>query len=404
MNIPSKNKKLKPAAVFLLFIAAVVVLVIVVAIFFGVWANSNPMKMLRIAFTPDHAFETVAVKPLDYSSADNWAALPSKMGNAGAKPTGVFDIAMVPQADVFFVHPTTFLNVKHWNELEFSDTESNDRLFNRVLKIQASAFNRAGQIYAPRYRQATFGAFFDEGENGQKALSLAFADVLAAFDNFIEERNHDRPFILAGHSQGSLHLLNLLQERISGTPLKARLVAAYIIGWPISVEADLGALPDIVACRSADETGCVISFQTYGAGGDATGMQTYMETTNGLNNMPRAGTKVLCTNPQNWAIDSKADADIHRGALLLPDDKDTLLGEPILSFTGSNCGQDGVLYLTGTPGEAWQAFKLHGENYHVYDYHMFYMNIRENAALRVLTWLGKGTGKPIETSAGVMPQ
>lgn len=404
MNMASKNKKLKPAAVFLLFIAAIVVLVIVVAIFFGIWANSNPMKMLRIAFTPDHAFETASVNPLDYTSADNWAALPSKMGNAGAKPAGVFDIAMVPQADVFFVHPTTFLNAKHWNELEFSDAESNDRLFNRVLKIQASAFNTAGQIYAPRYRQATFGAFFDEDGSGQKALSLAFADVLAAFDNFINERSHDRPFILAGHSQGSLHLLNLLKERISGTPIKTRLVAAYIIGWPISIETDLGALPDIAACRSPDETGCVVAYQTYGAGGDATGMHTYMKTTSGLNNMPRAGTKVLCTNPQNWAIDGKADADTHKGALLLPDDKDTQLGEPILNFTGSSCGRDGVLYLAGTPGEAWQAFKLHGENYHVYDYHMFYMNIRENAVLRSLTWLGKRTGKPVAASAEAILQ
>jgi len=398
MSTVSEKKKLKPAAMFLLCMAGLVGLVIVAAIVFGVWANANPKKMLRIAFTPGHPFEIGAVKPLDYTSADNWAALPGSLGNAGAKPAGIIDAAMVPQADVFFVHPTTYLDVKHWNDLDFNNNESNERLFDRVLKIQASAFNTAGLIYAPRYRQATFGAFFDEGTSGEKALNLAFADVIDAFDNFIAQRNHDRPFILAGHSQGSLHLLNLLKQRISGTPLKEKLVAAYIIGWPVSIEADLDALADIGPCRSDDETGCVLSYQTFGVDGDPSAMHGYMNSTTGLGGMPRAGTQVLCNNPQNWAIGGNAAPETHLGALLLPADKNGPLGEPIENFTGSHCGSDGVLYLAGTPGEAWQDYKLYGENYHAYDYHMFYMNIRDNAVLRVLTWMGKATRKP-QTSA-----
>ena len=389
---------MKPAAVFLLVIASLIGLVIIGTIGFGIWANLQPTKMLQLAFTPDHPFEATITQPLDYTQTDNWAALPTKTGHSAAKPQGVFDIAMVPQADVFFIHPTTYLNKKHWNDLLFDDNESNDRLFNRVLKIQASAFNTAGRIFAPRYRQATFGAFFDKNGDGVKALILAYTDVLAAFDNFIATRSHDRPFILAGHSQGSLHLLNLLQHRISGTPLHARMVAAYIIGWPVSIEADLGALPDITACRSADETGCVVSYQTFGPEGDPAGLLTYMDTSFGLGGMPRKGTQMLCTNPQNWGIGARAEQSAHLGALLVPENSDAPLGEPILNFTGTKCGDDGILYLSGIPGEAWQDFKLQGENFHVYDYHMFYMNIRENAALRALTWLGKLTARPVQAS------
>ena len=395
MNIISRKKKLKPAAIFLLVMATIIGLVIVAAILFGVWANSNPTKMLRLAFTPDHAFKTTLYQPLDYTLANNWAALPAKTGHSAAKPQDVLDIAMVPQADVFFIHPTTYLNKNHWNDLQFDDSESNGRLFNRVLKIQASAFNAAGRIFAPRYRQATFGAFFDNSGDSVKALILAYADVLAAFDNFIATRSHDRPFILAGHSQGSLHLLNLLQSRISGSPLRTRMIAAYIIGWPVSVEADLGALSDIRACRSPDEIGCVISYQTFGPEGDPAGLHAYMDISVGLAGMPRKGTQMLCNNPQNWGIGASAEQSAHLGALLLPDDGNAPLGKPILNFTGSKCGNDGILYLSGIPGEAWQDFKLQGENFHVYDYHMFYMNIRANAALRALTWLGKQTAKPI---------
>jgi len=379
--------KMKPAAKFLIIVAVLAGLFIIGAIIFGLWANSNNTKMLQVAFTPNHPFKAQAIKPLDYSSPKNWAALPNNAGHAASKPEGIIDIAMVPEADVFFVHPTTFLNRNHWNDLDFSDADASSRIANRVLKIQASAFNSAGRIYAPRYRQATFGAFFDQEGNGLQAIGLAFGDVLAAFDNFIAERSDGRPFILAGHSQGSLHLLYLLQQRITGTPLAERMIASYIIGWPVSIEADLSAMPDINACESRNDTGCVVSFQTFGLGGDPSGIQTYMDTTMGLGGKPRKGTQMLCTNPQDWLIGSNETRSAHSGALQLPTDNAAPLGKPIKNFTGTQCGTDGILYLTDLPGEAWQELKMHGENYHVYDYHMFYMNIRENAAERAQAWL-----------------
>ncbi len=45
------------------------------------------------------------------------------------------------------------------------------------------------------------------------------------------ERNGDRPFILAGHSQGTFHAARLLGERIAGTPLAEKMVAACLVGY-----------------------------------------------------------------------------------------------------------------------------------------------------------------------------
>ncbi len=373
-------QRAKPAAIFLWVVAVAIILVI------GgfLWIQADPARALRIAFTPSEPFSAISDQPLDYSDDANWAALPGKESFANASPAGEVRTMAMPDVDVFFVHPTTYLNSDTWNA-PLNDEDANLRVEKRVLKLQASAYNLAGNIYAPRYRQATFGAFFDQEGDGLKALIYAYTDVLNAFDQFIAARNDGRPFILAGHSQGSLHLLALLQQRLAGTPLADRMIATYIIGWPVSMEADLAPMTGIDACETATDTQCVVSYQTFGPDGDTQGLEGYFEATTSLAGIPRAGTTMLCTNPLTWTIDGTATADANIGAQE-PVDDDAALGEPEKSFTGATCDQNGFLILSENPGDVWQEFKMAGENYHVYDYHMFYGNIRQNAAARVAAW------------------
>src|SRR3546814_18689446 len=61
---------------------------------------------------------------------------------------------------------------------------SRARLF---IQGQASAFNNAGQIWAPRYRQATFGAFLTGKKEAQMALGAAYRDLAAAFAYFLSQ-------------------------------------------------------------------------------------------------------------------------------------------------------------------------------------------------------------------------
>ena len=71
----------------------------------------------------------------------------------------------------------------------------------------ASAFNRADEIWAPKYRQAVAGAFLTDKPEAGKAIDAAYADVREAFRYFLASVPKDEPIVLAGHSQGSLHIL-----------------------------------------------------------------------------------------------------------------------------------------------------------------------------------------------------
>jgi hypothetical protein len=159
-----------------------------------------------------------------------------------------------PEVDVFYLHPTSYLG-DGWNAA-LDDATVNTATDQGATRIQASAFAGCCSIYAPRYRQANMTAFTRASADGAKAIGLAGDDAIAAFRHYLEHDNHGRPFILAAHSQGSFVGLRLLREVIAPGPLRGQLVAAYLIGGPITVEA-LGDLP---VCDSPTATGCVVGW------------------------------------------------------------------------------------------------------------------------------------------------
>jgi predicted esterase len=136
------------------------------------------------------------------------------------------------EAAVFFVHSTTFLGRDHWNA-PLDDIDSRRRA-DLLVAATASAFNDAGPVWVPHYRQAALGAFLTHGPARDQAIDLAYADIRAAFSAFLAALPADQPIILAGHSQGALYVARLLRDRVRATPLARRLVAAYVIGWPVS--------------------------------------------------------------------------------------------------------------------------------------------------------------------------
>src|SRR3569623_2748869 len=124
-----------------------------------------------------------------------WIARPDKPGNPALwSPVG-FSPADASEVTVFFIHPTSYLVRAHWNA-PLDDKEANDRaaFFTRG---QASAFNEVGAIWAPRYRQAAFGAFLTDQPAATKAIDLAYRAVLLAFDQFLAQAGA-RPILLAG--------------------------------------------------------------------------------------------------------------------------------------------------------------------------------------------------------------
>src|SRR4026209_2404232 len=199
------------------------------------------MMMAFNRLKPEHSFAD-APPPLapDYSLAASWGALPDRADAADVVSNAkVQDRQATAEVDVFFVHPTTFFGTAGWNQ-SLDDSPTNQLTDTFVLRGQASVFNSCCRVYAPRYRQATIYSFMDNSGSGRSALHVAYEDVERAFDYFIEHYNQGRPFILAAHSQGSLHVRTLLEKRITGTALSERLVAAYPIGPRTQLE-EMGA-------------------------------------------------------------------------------------------------------------------------------------------------------------------
>ena len=133
---------------------------------------------------------------------------------------------------MFYVHPTTSI-APSWNA-SFDDAAIRTASIRGGTLIQASALNVCCAVYAPTYRQASLRAFTAPSPDGKRAIDLAYADVLAAYEEFARRTGGERPFILAGHSQGAALAARLLRERIASSKARARLVAAYLIGAPLT--------------------------------------------------------------------------------------------------------------------------------------------------------------------------
>lgn len=334
--------------------------------------------MMRAAMVPGVSFQPLPpVKPGDYADKRLWIARPDIADNPSLwTPTGVAAPAGGQTVAVFYIHPTSYLNRSAWNA-PLDDAAANNyaELF---LRGQATAFNAVGQIWAPRYRQATFGAFLTSQADADRALDLAYGDVSAAFDEFLRQAGPTRPIILAAHSQGALHLARLLRERIAKTPLVRRIVAAYVVGWPISRTTDL-PLMGLPECRTADQTRCILSWQSFAEPADPSMVTDKYEASTGFDGRPRKGTPMICTNPLTGTPDATAPASANLGTLVPSADlKSATLVPGKLS---ARCDSRGLL-LIGAPPEDVGNFVLPGNNYHVFDYSLFWANIRADAARR----------------------
>jgi len=368
------DEELMLARRFLWIVAGLTMLVVAGAVAYRIWGG----ELMRLAMVPTAKFEGGAATPAEaYRRADMWLARPDLPDNPSLwLPPGV-DPKREPRASVFFIHPTSYLQRSHWNA-PLGDPESQwrARLF---VRSQASVFNHVADIWAPKYRQATFGAFLTTQQEAQRALDFAYRDVAAAFDAFLAAAPRDRPIILAGHSQGSLHLLRLLRERIAGKPEARRIAAAYAIGWPVSLTADLPFL-GLPACRGPAESGCILSWQSFGEPAETDMVTDVFDKSAGPTGLPRAGSPMLCANPLTGGPGGAGPGEPNLG-MLVPNAE---LTEGRLQVPGvpARCEGRGFL-LIGEEAPDLGPYVLPGNNYHVYDYALFWMNMRRDAATRL---------------------
>ncbi|HLP93105.1 MAG TPA: DUF3089 domain-containing protein [Saprospiraceae bacterium] len=314
---------------------------------------------------PKTAFDPAKVPPApDYSLMENWAAHPDKDDPADLSPDPLLSPNLQKDApvDVFFLHPTTYTGAlrhqRNWNA-STSDERTNRKTDNGTIQYQASIFNGAGRVFAPRYRQAHLHVFFTKKDTvaAKKALEVAYSDTKAAFLHYLKYWNNGRPFILAGHSQGGLHTKTLLQQLVEDKNLEQQLVAAYIVGWPVAEKEFRKLKP----CEKPDQVDCYCTWRTW---------------ERRFGKRLKEDQKTVCTNPLLWDIrpNEYADKMLNKGAVIRP-------FTHIYPHSTDAEVHKGIL-LASKPKFKGSAL-FFSKNYHPGDFNLYYLNVRENAQTRV---------------------
>ena len=296
----------------------------------------------------------------DYSRLEYWAAHPDKQDPSDSIPAPLLAGTIKDSSvDVFFVHPTTLTDghEREWNA-DLGDTALNNKTDRTTILFQASVFNEC-RVFAPRYRQAHLRAYYTpDTASARQAFDLAYGDVRAAFQYYLDHYNQGRPIIIASHSQGTTHAERLLKEFFQDRPLHSQLVAAYIIGMAIPRDS----FPALPVCADSTATGCLIGWRTYKEGFEPPFVQQEKGSS-------------LVVNPLTWTTTGdEAPRSLNKGAILTNFNK--LVPEVVDAQI-----HDGVLWVHRPhfPG----SILIRMNNYHIGDINLFYLNIRENLRTRI---------------------
>lgn len=284
---------------------------------------------------------------IDYSNSDNWMFLPEEN---------------TKEVDTIYLYPSAYGLT---SEVE-DDIADIDDVNMRMLAIyyassQASVFDESTNLYAPYYRQFTVNSLVDMIDNSPESMQyIAAQDINNMLDYYFENLNEGRPFILAGHSQGSVWLTVVLEDYMKAHPeYYERMVAAYIIGYSVT-EDYLAKNPHLKFAETSNDTGVIISYNTEGPGNK-----------DAYNCVVRAGARAI--NPINWSLDEThatngtvdAQIDAERGVVICT----TIQNTPEMKAS-----------LAEYFGE---------ESFHLYDYDLYWEELQKNVADRIESFMKK---------------
>ena len=293
----------------------------------------------------------------DYSLQENWAYYCEGDG----KPV-----------DLFLVCPTVDMG-EEGNENMSLEDEGTKASFIGALNMERGIYEDVCVMYAPFYRQMTFPLYAERRAEDGEALTIAYGDIEEAFLFFLERTDEERPFILAGFSQGAQLVLMLMEEHFDDTELQDRLVAAYCIGWKIT-DDDLNAYPHLKLAERADDTGVIVSFNTESP-----------DTEDSI--IVPADTYTYGINPLNWRCDSEiAQRELNIGACFTDYSGAIIKEEQFL--TGAYLDEErGTLKAIDINAEDYSSSLFPAGVYHLYDYQFFFRNLEENVRVRFGAWL-----------------
>ncbi len=211
---------------------------------------------------------------VDYRQDASWLCRPGR-ADACAGPVEATSVAAdgtltpnryaargTPPIDCFYVYPTVSTDPTPNSDMT---ADAAERI---VAAVQFAPFASVCRTFAPLYRQVTLAGLRSALSGGPETADrvLAYADVVAAWHDYLARDNGGRGVILIGHSQGSGIIKALLAHEIEGEPVAARVIAAYIPGTNLLVPdgKDVGGdLKTMPLCHSARQTGCVVAYTSF---------------------------------------------------------------------------------------------------------------------------------------------
>jgi hypothetical protein len=204
--------------------------------------------------------------------------------------------------------------------------------------------------------------------------------MTAALDYYFENYNNGRPFIIAGHSQGSAIIRLVLKKYFKEHPdYYKRMIAAYVIGYAVTKD-DLEACPYLKFATGESDTGVIVSWNTEGRKNVEENVKTAVL-------LPGA----ISINPLNWKRDDTyAPASENLGSLTANEK-----GEPEIGDVGADAQivpERGVIVTNAKASplpedfiEISSAF-FGSDGRHASDYSYYYNNIKDNVAKRIASY------------------
>lgn len=315
----------------------------------------------QTAVTGSYEIENLVGTPSDYSDENNWMKIPE----------------ITKEVDTFYIYPTVVADasedVPDIVPIDYEPMRTNAQ---GVYEMQGTVYEESTNVFAPYYRQSNLIAIGNlRGDDlFQYQMQEQRTDIYAALDYYFENYNDGRPFILAGHSQGSIMSIIVLGDYMQAHPeYYERMVAAYPIGFSVTKEW-LEEHPYLKFAEGADDTGVIITWNTEGPGNKG---QDNIVVEEGA----------ISINPLNWKRDDTyAGVDENLGSLVQNEET----GEYEIKDGMGDAQVDterGVVICT-TDTDYVPAAEVFGPaSLHRWDYGLYYVNIQKNVADRINSYM-----------------
>ena len=301
--------------------------------------------------------KVAAWKSLDYSRPTNWVICEDK-------------IRENCEVDIFYVLPTIFSD-KNNAYMSWRNNKAIQQKAQMIAAQHTGIFSGYSRVFAPYYRQAEFRRVLKEINipvEKQTFIQHGIHDVRAAFRYYMKHHNKGRPFILLGFSQGSMALLEVMKTEFADPEVNAKLVAAYLIGYP-NMPKTFPQYPYLRTAQKADDTGVIITYNSQAPGK--------------VKSIFTGKSDVYCINPVNWRTDDKiAGKTEHQGSRFFDFKSGKATDKKAFVSAKIDPASGGLIVETAKPGK-YDSRSLGAGVYHMFDLNFFYYDLRANGRVRI---------------------